>query len=194
MELAFIVRDQEDSGSNPLAPTKGAIAKGVGKLDRNTVAWRKLYFLRNSTKTLAEIRSAIETLRQLTTFQELLAKQSKGTDKKIESFCSMMTSTHSLVKELRNAVGGHILQKNVEDAIDSQEFDWMGILEMGEPTENLHYKFAGELVLAILLPNVPASEREAKIIEILKTAMELTAALGVIDLIFWMYLKEKGVV
>jgi hypothetical protein len=74
----FLVRDQEDSGSNPLAPTKGAIAKGVGKLDRNTVAWRKLYFLRNSTKTLAEIRSAIETLRQLTTFQELLAKQSKG--------------------------------------------------------------------------------------------------------------------
>jgi len=64
----------------------GTIAKGMGKLDRNTVAWRKLYFLRNSIKTLAEIRSAIETLRQLKSFQELLAKQSVAHRQQIESF------------------------------------------------------------------------------------------------------------
>jgi len=82
----------------------------------------------------------------------------------------------------------------VARALDSQEFDWTGILEMGETTETLHYKFVGELVLAILLPNVPANKREARIIEIVKTAGELTAALPTIDLIFWMYLREKGVV
>ena len=172
----------------------GAIAEGMGKLDGNTVAWRKLYFLRNSIKTLAEVRSAIETLRGLERFKELLAKQSPQHIQQFESFYSMITSAHSLVKEVRNAVGGHILQKSVEVALDSQEFEWMGVLEMGEPTENLHYKFAGELVLAILLPDVPASEREEKIIDILKTAGDLTAALGTIDLIFWMYLRDKGVV
>lgn len=172
----------------------GAIARGMGKLDRNSVSWRKLYFLRNSIKTLAEIRSALETLRQIKRFQKLLAKESKKHQKQFESFCKMMTSTHNLVRELRNAVGGHVLHENVARALDSQEFDWQGILEIGETTETLHYKFAGELLLAILLPDTPASKREARIIEILKTAGELTAALGTIDLVFWMYLKDRGVV
>lgn len=82
------------------------------------------------------------------------------------------------------------MQENVVRAIDSQEFDWQGILEIGETTETLHYKFAGELVLAILLPNIPAAKREARIIEILKTAGELTAALRVIDLIFILDVSE----
>jgi hypothetical protein len=172
----------------------GAIARGMRKLDGNSVSWRILYFLRNSIKTLGEIRSAIETLRQINQFQKLLAKQSKEDQEKFESFCKMITSTHSLIKELRNAVGGHVLQGHIVRALDSQEFDWQGTLEMGETTETLHYKFAGELLLAILLPDIPASQREAKIIEILKTAGELTAALGTIDLIFWMYLKDKRVV
>ena len=172
----------------------GAIARGMGKLDRNSIPWRKLYFLRNSIKTLAEIRSAIETLKQIKKFQDLLERESKENRKKFKSFCDLTNSTHSLIKELRNAVGGHILHESVVRALDSQEFDWMGTLEIGETPETLHYKFAGELLLAILLPNIPASKRGARIIEILKTAGELTAALGAIDLVFWMYLKERGVV
>lgn len=172
----------------------GVIAGTLSKLDGNSVGWRKLYFIRNSIRTLVEIRSAIETLRRLQDFQILLRKQSKQDRADFTKFMKKMEANYRLIKDIRDALGGHVLYQSTTKALDTLDFDWEGLLEAGEITSDVHYKFAGELVLAILLPNISADRRMKELVSIIKTAADLTAALGIIDCVVWMYLRDRHLI
>jgi len=101
-----------------------------------------------------------------------------------------MNSAYQLIKGIRDAVGGHVLHQSTSKALDALSFEWEGLLEAGEIVEDTHYKFACELVLAILLPDVPAIERMKKLESIIKTAASLT----LVDNLVLMYLRDRRLI
>ena len=173
---------------------QGIVAGKLSKLDGNSIGWRKLYFIRNSIRTLTEIRSAIENLRRLPGFKKLLSKQTKQDRQDFAKFMQKMNSSHQMIKDIRDAVGAHVLQQSTSRALDTPDFDWEGFLEAGEIVEDIHYRFAGELVLAILLPDVPANDRMKQLESIFETSSDLTPAIRIVDSIVWMYLRDRSLI
>jgi hypothetical protein len=66
-----------------------------------------------------------------------------------------------------------------------------GLLEVGEIRGKIHYKFAGELLIAVLLKGVPDREQQQKFEDILGMTASLTRAVAALDDVFACYAREQ---
>ena len=170
---------------------RGIEPKEIEELDSHSDKWRKLYFHRNMVRTLMEIRNVLESLQREPAFKQLLGKQPKPKQLEFRRLVKEFNQAHEVIKEIRNSLGGHVLQKSMQEALDEMDFDRWGFLEVGEILKDVHYKFAGELVTAILLRGVPEESQKSKIESDFKTIANLFPVLPLIDEIFRMYAKER---
>jgi hypothetical protein len=172
----------------------GIYAGRIGSLDKHSAQWRRLYFWRNLVRTLWEIRRALETLFTLPEFKRLLREQPLRRKRKFDDLLKKLSAGQVIVKGIRDSLGGHVLQRSVEKALNSMSFDRWGYIEVGRTLRETHYKFAGELVGEILLAEVPEAQRVSEAERHFRMVAELLPVFELIDIIFSMYAGARKLV
>jgi hypothetical protein len=94
------------------------------------------------------------------------------------------------LEELRNTVGGHLDGAVIPDALNQTDFERESLLEFGEIRGKIHYRFAGELLLAILLKGVPRHEEMETFENLLAKSAKLVRAVSAIDDVFACYARD----
>lgn len=171
-----------------LLELKGIEAHEIPQLDLNEDKWRRMYFLRRSILTLSEIRSSLETLQVQPEFKRMLLNQPPAKQADFKKLLADFNQAHAVVRDIRNAIGGHILQDRVQGALDKMSSNRSGILEVGPKVHETHFKFVGELLVAILVGDL----LHAKIENDLQTIANLLPSLPLIEEIFAMYVESRG--
>lgn len=97
----------------------GLYATSIKRLDGHSVVWRRIYFWRNLVRTLGEIRRTIETLNTVPEFKKVFKAQPVGIRKKFEEMVKKLEKDQSLVQNMRDSLGGHVLQRTVEQALNA---------------------------------------------------------------------------
>jgi hypothetical protein len=138
------------------------------RLDYVDKRYRIHYFLRRSMVTLLEFRGALLRVSQTREYKTEKASASRSDSPQrrnrdlftmVDTALAFFTSNHKLLKELRNAVGGHFSAAAAESATKNLEPDATGKLEItfdpygrgGGP--KLYY--AGELAATAFTRNLP---------------------------------------
>ena len=121
-------------------------------LDENSPAWRRLYFYRNSLKTLFEIRSEIEHFCRSPRGQVALAKESIAFRTLLQKLRKEMATAEKTVERLRHNLGGHVSRGAIKTTLRDMHHDVNGFLQIGEMYGKTRYKFVGEIVMRMLLP------------------------------------------
>ena len=164
----------------------------IDQLDGNSVEWRKIYFFRNAIRTLMEIRGSMEFLQRQKEFRIALSKQPESAKDSFKRFFKEITAAHEIIKKLRNAIGGHVDNKAVEEALHKMHSDRKGLIEFGEKGRDVHFKFSSELIMAILLAGVPDKDQETKLDMMIGMMVDLRSSLQAIDIVFSTYALERG--
>jgi hypothetical protein len=169
----------------------GTTIEDIPLLDEHSPEWRRMYFLRNIFRTLMEILGVIQGLLSQPSFRELLSKQSSETQTMFEELARAVAQGHPVLKEVRNDIGGHVLESAVREALAGMDNERWGILEAAPKQLNSHFKFAGELVAEILVAKVPTEQRTAILESKLARISEMFPAFALCEVIFSMYAADR---
>jgi len=170
---------------------RGLFEKGIKNLDKNGIPWRKLYFLRNIFRTMLEIHSAVHSLKLNTDFKKAISNQPESLRKAFDGLSSEMTSTHPVIKAYRNAIGGHVKEEAILDALNNISPSRSGFLEVNTGRSQYHLKFASELCMATLFNEIPEENHLEKAEEII-SELKKTLPFKAIDAVITTYLKSRG--
>lgn len=162
-------------------------------LDLNGEAWRRLYFWRNSFRTLENIRSAIRTLMLQKTFKSTLAKEPRDVQ---EGFLKLAKALDKIsvefLRDLRNDLGGHVAEKAVAEALHRMDFDQMGLVQMSDgKIGQQQYKFVTELVYQMMLSKSVGKNSTIELKKRSRKAAKMMWAVQVIDELFNTYVKAR---
>ena len=139
-----------------------------------------------------EIRGAMELLQRQNKFQKALLKQPKPAQDSFKRFFKEITTAHEIIRKLRNAIGGHVENRAVQEALDKMDSDRKGLIEFGEKVRDVHFRFSSELIMAILLAGVPDKDQETKLDMMIGMMVDLRSSLQAIDIVFSTYALERG--
>jgi hypothetical protein len=157
-------------------------------LDECSADWREIYFFRNTMRTLAEITRVIHKLRCNKPFVEALEKGSKPVHGAFVDLSKSIGEASALIDDLRNEVGGHILEKPIKEGLALIGQDTKGLFQDSHRFDQIHYHFAMEFVGATILRRVDYENAEEEWKRILKTTLKLGFdAVPAIDIIFRAY-------
>jgi hypothetical protein len=120
-------------------------------------------FWRNLVRTLLEIRKALESLNTIPEFKKAMRAQTTAWQKKFGQMAKRLEKAEQIVDDIRNNLGGHVLHRGVEKALDNMDIDRWSFIEVGRTLGKTHYKFVGELVGEILLAGIPEEQRQAEL-------------------------------
>jgi hypothetical protein len=169
----------------------GLYAPSIKWLDGHSVVWRRIYFLRNMVRTLWEIRKVLETLNTVPEFKRVLRAQPLKTRKKFDEMVKKFEKDQTLIQNMRDSLGGHVLQRTVEQALNDMPLDKFSYIEVGSTLKKTHYKFAGEIVVDMLLAGVPEAKRHAEAERHFRTIAGLFPVLSLTDIILTMYADAR---
>ena len=97
---------------------EGIRTENISILDGNTSTWRKLYFLRNSVRTLHEIIIAIKSLRDWKELDIRIASFPKEMKERTKDFYQNNDKYKKEIEELRhNLWGGHVEKAGMGTAL-----------------------------------------------------------------------------
>jgi len=162
----------------------------IKPLDANGDNYRSTYFFRNSTRTLYEIRNAVETLKIEKTFIKQLAAQTKFHEAFVE-FDNAMSEARELVKRLRHETGGHLDDGAFKKALECITPETQVLFQSANSPKALHYKFCLEFLGAIFLSEVD-KDFEDEWDRILATTADVSfKAIKAVDMIFMAYVEQR---
>jgi hypothetical protein len=127
-------------------------------------ASRRLYFFRRMCLTLRELWNACEDLSRSQEFKRFLGRQPKCLVKSWRGFkADLNRAMDTIIRPVRDAVSAHIKQSSIEQALNEMvgDAERSGTLQISfkRPAET-HYKFAGELLTAVMLNGVAPADQE----------------------------------
>lgn len=160
-------------------------------LDANSVGWRRMYFYRNSLRTLFEIRKETENVYDTPKLREALDKESPRFRETFEQLCNKMKIAADRVERIRHNLGGHVASGAVTKALRDMPHDTKGLFQDGDIKGKKHYKFVGEIVLRMMLPGVPDNEMHEKLEELLDETQELVPVFSLIDYLLTIYILDR---
>lgn len=173
---------------------QGVYQEEIDALDRHSAAWRRTYFIRNLVRTLMEVMSTMNSLKLAPEFMALLERQSEPVRAKFNGLFQAMIDAHPIVKHIRNTICGHVKHSAVQDALNGMNHDRWGFLEVGRVLKDVHYKFAAEIAIEILVSGVPEARRE----EILRSDLVKIASLFPVfeltDHVLSMYIIDRRLI
>lgn len=174
----------------------GAAGESLPGLDGISPQWRRLYFLRNSIRTVHEIRKAVQTLRSDKDFKLALSKQSQQVKDNFAKSYKELVTQEEYIKELRDKIaGGHVLQKSVQEGLNQMDPSARGLIQVGELLKDTRFKFAHSLVLGTMFPGLQGKDPEQELrFFIEKIGGSIHEAITIIELIFTIYAKERRLV
>lgn len=170
----------------------GLYAPSIKRLDGHSVVWRRLYFWRNVVRTLWEIRRTLETLNTVPEFKRVLKTQPTKTRKAFEDLVKKFEKDQTLIQNMRDSLGGHVLQRTVEQALNDMPTDKFSYIEAGSTLKKTHYKFAGELVVAMLVAGVPEEKQQAEAERHFRTIAGLFPVFSLTDVILTIYTTARN--
>ncbi len=173
---------------------RGIYASSITALDTHSDAWRRMYFFRSSVRTLWEIQGTLTTIRTNPEFRRILQGRSPREQNQLKQILSKLNAAASLTKEIRNAMGGHVLPQAITRALDNMSSDRWGVLEFGSVIGSTHFKVAGELIAEMLVAGVPEDKKLEKLKADMKTMASLLPVIQNLELILEMYASARGLV
>jgi hypothetical protein len=166
--------------------------QGKTNLDGNSVGWRRMYFYRNSLRTLFEIRKETENVYATPKLREALHKESPLFRDTFEQLSNKMKIAADRVERIRHKIGGHVDRGAVKKALRDMPHDTKGLFLDGEIRGKKHYKFVGEIVLRMMLPDVPENEMHEKLEELLDETEQLLPVFSLIDSVVTIYIRDRN--
>jgi hypothetical protein len=170
----------------------GVYTEGIKELDGLSEEWRRLYFFRNLVRTLREIEGGIQRLHSDPEFKILLASQKPEIQREFEEHAALMSESIQIVNDVRNDICGHVRESVVQETLNeiagSEAF---GFLEMGLTMRRTYLKFAGELVVEILVRGTPEADRHRAFIEKMEKIGNLLYAFALIERALSIYMKDR---
>ena len=161
-------------------------------LDGNSLSWRRLYFFRNSLKSLNEIRNSAERLFVDREHKGGLATETLELRQALEVLRDEIRGLADVIKDLRDRIGGHVLQKGVRDALRGTDPGRNALLEIGETRAETHYPFAGYITLAIMFPGKSEEVLLVELQDLFDKTANLIFIVGSIDKIIDAYVVGRG--
>jgi hypothetical protein len=137
-----------------------------------------------------EIHSAVHSLNLDNNFQTVISSQPKELKEAFENLCLEMTITHPVIKEYRNAIGGHVKEKSIQKAIKNISPDRSGFIEVDLERNQYHIKFASELCMAALFDSIPDDDQKKEAEELIGK-LKKTLPFKAIDAVFTSYVKSR---
>jgi hypothetical protein len=171
----------------------GVYTERIKELDGSSEEWRRLYFIRNLIKTLREIEAGIQRLLSDSQFKALLARQKSDMKEGFAKHAALMNENIRVLNEVRNEVCGHIQEGAAQETLNEiVGRDAFGFLEMGPTMRRTYFKFAGELVLQILVRGVPEAEKHKVFIEKMEKIGNLFSSFSLIERALFIYMEDRG--
>ena len=169
----------------------GLEGDSIEVLDQHSDLWRRIYFYRRSTRTLVEIRGAIEYLSPSADFKKLLSKQTNPEQSEFHELKKRMNEAHERLKNIGNTIGAHVNRGSIQNALERMPLDQEGFLEFGRKLKATHYKFATELVVEIMLESVGNADRRSRLESDFRGFGKLMEVLALIDKIVCWYMVDR---
>ncbi len=175
---------------NPFDHTSSVSAPD--SLDGNSSNWRRIYFFRSLLRTLNEIRNAVERLYVDGAHKAALMKETLELHRAFEALRGEIKDQSAVIKDLRDRIGGHVLHEGVRDALRGMDSERNALIEMGETVAQTHYRFAGDIALAIMFPGKSEESLLVEAQELFNKTAKLVFIVGSIDRIFDAYVMGRG--
>jgi hypothetical protein len=163
----------------------------IAVLDEHSTLWRKMFFWRSLVKTIWEIRKTIETLNTIPEFKRVLQKQPVAWQKQYAKMVKVLNKHATLVEDVRNSLGGHVLFRTVEEALDGMSFDVFNYIEVGETEKRTHYRFANTLVLEMVLKGVDEEKRLEEISRHFRSVADLLPVFTLTGILLTIYADAR---
>lgn len=165
---------------------------GIPGLDDNSASWRRLYFFRNSMRTLNEIRNLVNRMHTNKPDKDALAQAPEPIIEGFKTLKEKLSHTMELVKGLRDSLGGHVLHSDLQTVLKDMDSAMTGFFQDGEIRGTVRYKFASELVLSIMmLGKVEPQAEEEKLETLLRSTATLISIIGIMDQIIRAYISDR---
>ena len=170
----------------------GVYTERIKELDGLSEEWRRLYFFRNLVRTLREIEAGIQRLHSDPEFKALLASQEPEIQREFEEHAALMSEGIQVVNDVRNDICGHVRESVVQETLnDIAGGKAFGFLEMGPTMRRTYFKFAGELVVEILVRGPQEADRHRAFIEKMEKIGNLLHAFALIERALSIYMKDR---
>lgn len=174
-----------------LLEMEGVNSEDIDALDDHSAEFRRMYFVRNLVRTQMELSGAIQVLLKDKEFKNLLAKEPVEIQNHFRKAAQTIAKAHPLAKDVRNDICGHVRENAVQEALERSDPASWGFLDLNKIAKHTHYKFAGELVAAILLKGVSDEER-SKIKSVKwETIAELVPVFALIERCVLIYAEDR---
>jgi hypothetical protein len=170
---------------------QGVYQDEIRALDGHSADWRRTYFIRNLIRTLMEFMSAMRGLRAEPEFNVLLERQSEPVRMKFAALFQAMVAAHPIIKRIRNSICAHVKHTAVQEALEGMSHERWGFLDVGRTLKQVHYKFAAEIAIEILVAGIPEEEREDTLRDNLVKIAELFPVFELTDHILAMYIIDR---
>lgn len=161
-------------------------------LDENSIAWRRMYFYRNSLRTLYEIRKTVESAYEKPQVREALEKESSRFRDAYSELCSQMKVAADRVERIRHNLGGHISSGAIGKSLRELSHDTRGLFQDGDMKGKKRYKFVGEIVLRAMLPDTSDQQMYDKAEQLFDETEKLLSVFSLIDDVVSMYILDRG--
>ena len=172
----------------------GIVSEGLPKLDDNSEGYRRMYFWRNSLRTLEEIKNVLNKLNAESSFRDTLSEEPADVREAVrQAMRTLNKASDAFLRDLRNTIGGHLDEPLIQQALNDMDFRREGLVQLGDIRGKIHYKFAGEILLAAVLGGVPPEQEQEKLEEILKRSAELSSIVAAIDDVVACYARSRGI-
>jgi hypothetical protein len=172
---------------------EGVFAERIIELDGHSEEWRRLYFVRNLIRTLREIGSGMRRLLSDSEFKILLAAQKQEVHELFEEHTASLDDGIGVLKEVRDEICAHVQERPVQEALNEiANSDLCGILETGPTLQQTYYKFAGALVVQILVRGATDRDQFKVFVDKMEKIGALVHAFALIDRALFIYLEARG--
>jgi hypothetical protein len=175
-----------------LLESQGFRTKNIEALDEHSFNWRRTYFFRKMTQTLAELASAVNRILTDPDFKRLLRKQSADIQIQFAKIGRQIAYGQPTTTEIRNAICAHVNESEVQKALERIDHEVFGLFEITPRADKTHMKFAIELVAEILFVDMPKQERAKAFKAKIEKVMDMFFLFTITEKIVLMYAKYRG--
>ena len=186
LELSGMIHGGDDIGESKLAYLGPDL-----HLDDNSVSWRRMYFYRNCLRTLYEIRKETESVDERPNLRAALDRESPQFKETFATLSNKMKIAAERVERIRHNVGGHVDSGAVKKALRDMPADTRGLFQDADLQGKKHYQFVGEIVLRMMLPNVPDNEMHENLETLLDETDELLPVFSLVDFLVTIFVKDR---
>ncbi len=140
------------------------------------------------------MKQVVDRLQMHREFKKGLASRPSKERDEFKKLVKQLNAEQQLVKQLRDSLGGHVLEGAVQKALDGMHPERLGFFEVGKILNSTHYKFAIELVAEILVSGVPDNQRVARLEDVFSRLGALLPIIAITDQIVLTYLISRDLI